>query len=629
MRGGNGRWDALLGRGIEAAVAAAVLLAAVLFGGVRATELACVTALLGVGALLWVARIWMDGAHRFLLHPVMVPVLGFVAYAAWRAGSADVPYLAWQEVWLLGVYALGLVLALQNLHGQDVLLRAAWAASITGALLATYAVGQFLGESDAVLWASRPAAYARRAGATFVNPNHFATLMVMFIPMALAQAFLGRSKPVVRVVHGYAALVMVAGLAVTMSRGGWLAGTVTTVGLLGWLAGRRRQLRVPALVVLGLVLCAGGAFVALNPKARLRVEGIQQAGTADSGDRAPLWRPALAMWRDHPWTGVGPAQYDVWYPQYREAAMQARPEYAHSEYLNTLADYGVAGTALAATALASLLASAFLSRKYVERGSSDLGNKGSNRFAFFVGATLGLVGLAVHSIGEFPMHIPALGLLAMVLAGQVASLARFASDRWWFTPRVPSKLVATAVILAGLAALAPPAWRGFREARALARARGETLLNAEFLRALESAAAIAPGNPRTALMLGEGLRQASFFGGAEWTARRPEAFAWLEKAAALNPHDPKPPMALAEAWAWDQDLDRAFAQSAKARALAPRFVAAANLHGWVLFQRGQFREAREQFQQSLEWDPWNNHVARAYLGACDTALGTPPAPAKP
>ena len=379
MRGGNGRWNVLLERGIEASVAAAVLLATVLFGGVRATELACVTALLGLAALLWVARIWLDRSHRFLLHPVLVPVLGFVAYAAWRAGSVDVPYRAWQEAWLLGVYALGCVLALQNLHGQDVLLRTTWATSITGAILATYAVGQFLGESDAVLWASRPAAYARRAGATFVNPNHFATLMVMLIPIALAQAFLGRAKPVVRIVHGYAALVMLAGLAVTMSRGGWLAGAVTTVGLLGWLAGRRRQLRVPAIVVMALLLCAGGAFFALNPKARLRVEGIHQAGTPDSGDRAPLWRPAVAMWRDHPWTGVGPAQYDVWYPQYREAAMQARPEYAHSEYLNTLADYGVAGAILAAAGLASLLARAVLSRKNVERGCGDRGHKGTNR----------------------------------------------------------------------------------------------------------------------------------------------------------------------------------------------------------------------------------------------------------
>ena len=629
MRGGNRRLDGHLERGIEALVGSAVLVAIVFFGGVRASELGLVTGLLGMGALLWVVRLWNDPSPRVLLHPVLLPALGFVAYAAWRAGSTEVPYLAWQEVWLLGVYVLAMVLGLQSLHGQDALQRTAWAASAIGAILAIYALGQFLGESDAVLWTSRPAVYARRAGATFVNPNHFATLMAMCIPMALAQAFLGRAKPVMRIAHGYAALVMMAGLAVTMSRGGWLAGAMATIGLLGWLAGRRRSLRVPALVVMGLFLCAAVGFLAFNPKARLRVEGIHNQGMADSGDRAPLWRPAVSMWRDHPWTGVGPAHYDVWYPQYRDAAMQARPEYAHSEYLNTLADYGIAGSLVVAAGIASLVASALLCRKYVERGSGDLGDKGSNRFAFFAGATLGLAGLAVHAIGEFPMHIPALGLLAMVLVGQVTSLARFASDRWWFTMRIPSKVMATLAILAALAWLAPVAWRGFREARFVAKAQRETMVNAEFIGALESAAAMAPGNPRNALLLGEGLRRVAFFGGSEWTARRSDAMEWLTRAAELNPHDPMPHLALAEAWAWAQDLDKAVAASAKACAMAPRLVAAANLHGWILFQRGQYPEAREQFRQSMEWDPWSNHFARAYLGACDIALGVQPEAAKP
>ena len=107
-----------------------------------------------------------------------------------------------------------------------------------------------------------------------------------------------------------------------------------------------------------------------------------------------------------------------------------------------------------------------------------------------MGAALGLVGLAIHAIGEFPMHIPAIGLLAMVLAGQVASLARFASDRWWFTPRAGSRAVASALVLAALVFLAPTAWRGFREARALAHAHGESMVTAEFIRALESAGAL-------------------------------------------------------------------------------------------------------------------------------------------
>jgi hypothetical protein len=83
MRLGNRVLDHRLERGIEAMVGASVLLAVVLFGGVRMTELACVTGLLAMASVLWVARLWLGGSHRFLLHPILLPALGFVAYAAW------------------------------------------------------------------------------------------------------------------------------------------------------------------------------------------------------------------------------------------------------------------------------------------------------------------------------------------------------------------------------------------------------------------------------------------------------------------------------------------------------------------------------------------------------------------
>ena len=599
---------------------AALLVAMVFFGAVRATELAWVTGLFGVAALLWVARLGASSSHRLLAHPVLVPMLGFVAYAAWRAARSDVPYVAWQEVWLVGLYALALVVALQNLHGQDALQRTAAGASAAGALLGIYALGQFLGESDSVLWLVRPAQYVRRAGATFVNPNHLAALMVLLLPMALGQAFLARIKPVFRVLHAYAALMMLGGLAVTMSRGGWLAGGLVIAAFVGWLAGRRRHLRIPAAILLALVLVSAGAFLVLNPKARQRIDGIATQGIPDSGDRLPLWRPALAMWREHPWTGVGPAHYDVRYPQFRDVAIQASPGNAHNEYLNTLADYGLAGGALALATLACLGASAWWSRKYVERGSGDLGDKGSNRAAFFTGATLGLGGLAVHSAGEFAMHVPAIGLVAMVIAGQLASLARFASDRWWVSPGLAGRAAVSAAVLLSLGWLLPTAWAGFREARLLGAAHKASHVDARLLDTLQQAAALAPGNPRTAWELGDNLRRMSLLAGADWATRAGEAITWLEKAATLNPHDPGPHMALAEAWYWRGNPDKALAASSRAIALAPRFVAAANLHGWLLFQRGDYAPARAQFQQSLDWNPWDNAFARAHLAACNQAL---------
>ena len=616
-------------RGIGVLVGMALMVSVVFFGGVRTTELAWVTALMGGAALLWVVRLWTDRSHRLLRHPVLVFVLGFMAYAGWRATSVAVPYVAWGEVWLLGLYGLAMVLAMQNLHGQDMLQWTAWAASLTGALLGIYALGQFLGESDSVLWLSRPAQYVKRAGATFVNPNHLAALLVLLMPLSLGQAFLARSKPAVRVVHGYAALMMLGGLAVSMSRGGWLAGGLVIAAFLGWVAGRRRQLRLPAAILVGALGIASAVFMVFNAKAKLRVEGIGTEGVPDSGNRLPLWRPALAMWRDHPWTGVGPGHYDVRYPQYRDVAMQLSPGHAHNEYLNTLADYGLAGFGLAMASVLAMGASVWFSRKYVERGTGDLGDKGSNRAAFFMGATLGLAGLAVHSAGEFALHVPALGLVAMVMAGQLASMARFASDRWWFTPGIVTRLAITVGLLLGMAWLLPTAWNRLREARVLASARQFDHVTEELINLLRVAARLSPGNPRTAFEIGDNLRRASRFSGAEWSGKADEALEWLGKAARLNPHDPGPHMSLAEAWLWRGDLDKAMASSAMACQLGPGFIAAAELHGTILFRRGDYAGARVQFQRSVEWSPWAAHYARAYIAACDKALAQAAKPGTP
>jgi len=178
-----------------------------------------------------------------------------------------------------------------------------------------------------------------------------------------------------------------------MSRGGWLAGGTVLVTFFVWLLIRRRQMRIPALVGLATVVVGALLFLGMSSKARQRIEGVNAEGTADSGNRAPLWKPAWAMWKDHPWVGVGPGHYDVRFPQYRDHTIQTSPAYAHNEYLNTLADYGAIGAGLTGLGVLALTGGILLSRKYVERGIGDLGDKGSNRTAFFVGEASGWLGL--------------------------------------------------------------------------------------------------------------------------------------------------------------------------------------------------------------------------------------------
>ena len=82
----------------------------------------------------------------------------------------------------------------------------------------------------------------------------------MLLPLATAYILVGRMKPVVRVLLGYATLVMLAGMTVTFSRGGWVAVTAALLVLLGTLIFHRNH-RLPALLLLVILVGGGTVFV--------------------------------------------------------------------------------------------------------------------------------------------------------------------------------------------------------------------------------------------------------------------------------------------------------------------------------------------------------------------------------
>jgi O-antigen ligase len=616
--------DSYSERAIAGLVLGMVAAAAIFFGGVRGSEFAVVAGMAGAALLLWLARFWLNPSHRFLLHPVIWPVLGFVGYAAWRAANADVPYVARQELLLIAVVVLAFLIALHNLHGQDT---TQWIVHILaglGCLLAAYAIIQFLGESRKVLWLDQPAGYLKRAGGTFVNPNHLAAFLGLLLPLSLAQLLVGRGKAVVKVLHGYCALVMLGGVAVTMSRGGWAAVAAGVGGLMIWIGFRRRELRLPILVLAVLFAVGGWLFLRQSEKARARVANVTRTDNPDAGFGRPwLWKPALKMWQDHRWLGVGPAHYDVRFPEYRSWQIQANPGWAHNEYVNLLADYGLTGALLAAAAGGAFLWGVIRSVKYVERGGGDLCTRGSNRTAFFVGAITGLGTLAIHCVVDFNLHIPAVVLAAAVVAGLLASNLRFATERFWVTPRLAGQIAITVLGVGTLVWLLPLASRMGREGVALNRVAQATAITPTLLSDLERAAALAPDNPRTAFELGENLRRLSFAGDADWRARGEEALKWLERAAALNPFDAHTRLRLAQTVNWLGDRDRAEREFTEALRKGPNDVVIANSVAWFLLNNGRAAEARDLLLKSIEWKPWANWSAHDYLEKAERQLKQP------
>ncbi|HEY8980309.1 MAG TPA: O-antigen ligase family protein [Streptomyces sp.] len=117
---------------------------------------------------------------------------------------------------------------------------------------------------------------------------------------------LGRSVARERLIAAVCAGALLVPLALSFSRGAWIATTLTcTVQLV--LAGLRRALKAGAVVAaLGVILVGG--FGVGSAMLQERVSSITQVTDAPDQsvtDRYTMWAAALGMWREQPLTGVG------------------------------------------------------------------------------------------------------------------------------------------------------------------------------------------------------------------------------------------------------------------------------------------------------------------------------------
>ncbi|MES9520020.1 O-antigen ligase family protein [Streptomyces capoamus] len=169
---------------------------------------------------------------------------------------------------------------------------------------------------------------------------------------------LGRPAVRERVIAVCCALALAVPLALSFSRGAWIATVVTlTVQLV--LAGPRRALKAGAVVVAAGVVLVGGLGVG-TAMLQERIDSITQVTDAPDQsvtDRYTMWAAATDMWRDRPLTGVGLKAF----PEYRDghaslalssgsdtggagAAFRRQPLLSpHNMYLLVLSEQGLIG----------------------------------------------------------------------------------------------------------------------------------------------------------------------------------------------------------------------------------------------------------------------------------------------
>jgi O-antigen ligase len=571
--------------------------------------------------LLWGLRLWISPNPRLLWPPICWVVLAFTLYAIGRHFTADIEYVARLEMIQVLMYAFLFFAIVNNLHRPESAQIVSFTMIFLAAGISGYAVYQFLARSNHVWNFISP--YPGRASGTYISPNDFAGFLEMLLPLAVAYALVGRVKPLVRALLIYATVGIMAGLAVTFSRGGWVAATAGLLILLVILF-RHRNHRLPALGLLFVLVVGGTIFVTkylgTTPSYAERIQKPGAVMQLDWEMRRDMWGAAVQMWRDHFWWGVGPAHYDYRFREYRPETMQMRPGRAHNDYLNLLADWGTVGGVVVLAGLAAFGAGLIKTWKYVRPPENDFSRGLGNRAAFFLGAFAGLLALAVHSLVDFNLHIPANALLGVTWLALLGSSLRFAPERHWLTARFPVKTLVTLALVAGVGYLGCQEWRLGREQLWLARAQQLPNFSSARTAALIRAFAAEPMNFETAYDIGEGYRTQSFKGGQNYEDLARTAMEWYARGMKLDRYDGYDYLGCGMCLDWLGRPAEAGPYFSRAEALDPNgYYTVANV-GWHYVQVEDYAAARPWLARSMRLHWQENVIGRSYLGIVERTL---------
>lgn len=560
---------------------------------------------------IWLVRIWAERKLRLLIPPVTWAVLAFTAYAIGRYLTSDIEYVARQELLRIIVYASLFLVFVNNLHRQETVQIISIFLIGLAVLLSFYAVFQFFTDSNRVWHLTKP--YNHRGSGSFISPNHFGGFLELILPVALALTILGRFKALPRIFLGYAAFTILAGIAVTLSRGSWVATAGSLVFFLIVLLFHPGY-RLISLGLLSLIVAAGIFLLPASEAIKARFEQIKTQRNVDVDTRYALWNSAITIWKANPWWGVGPAHYDHRFREYRPESVQQRPDRAHNDFLNTLADWGAVGAGLVAIAWGILALSSIKTWRFVRKVPKDIGGSSqSTKAAFVVGSTAGLVAIFLHSAVDFNMHVPANAALVVTWFALLSSHIRFATDNYWFSAGTPRRAILSVLVVLGIGYLS---WQGGRRSienywltKAL-NSQEHADARADYLkRAFQTE----PLNGTTARWLGDAYRRRSASGTDEYQALAQEAITWFTRASALNPWDSN--SLLGKGWCldWLGRCSESEADFNRAELINPNSYYTVAQLGLHYVQCGNYPAARACFERSYRLEHSDNPIAVQYL----------------
>jgi O-antigen ligase len=254
----------------------------------------------------------------------------------------------------------------------------------------------------------------------FVNRHNFAGYMEMTLALPLGLMFTSAIEREKRLLYLTAIAMMGVAILMSGSRGGLVSffamvlflvvltgfrSKVEGMSTQGQFRARRIFQRVGLAMALLLVILAGVVLIGGESSLSRFLDSVN-ASDPTTG-RTQIWKVTLQIIKTHPVIGAGLGAYGVAYTPFDSSNGMNRPEQAHNDYLQVLADTGIVG------AILGIIFIVLLFRIGLQRTrSQDVFRRG-----VATGALAGCFAVLVHSIFDFTLHTTSNALLFLTFAG--------------------------------------------------------------------------------------------------------------------------------------------------------------------------------------------------------------------
>ena len=256
---------------------------------------------------------------------------------------------------------------------------------------------------------------SHRASGTFVNKNHYATLLAMSLPLLIFRTA-GQIRFSSRIVErsslsnvwwGVSAALVAVALVASLSRAGSAAGfSVAVIAALLCVFRKqttmKQRLGLLAIAFLTLALAAGSSLTLL-------LDSLKGSAFADSAEgRQSIVRLSLLGVNAFFPVGSGLGSYPIAFLRFQAEGVAWYVEHVHNDYVELIFETGIVGVVV----LLCFAVAAILSARQIwkEQPTDEL-------LSPAIACWLGALAFAIHALFDFPAHIPGLTIVVSLLFG--------------------------------------------------------------------------------------------------------------------------------------------------------------------------------------------------------------------